>query len=239
MDELLQEMIDPEPPRRDAARRRRLWASIAVFGLAGVGITSLTTSALFTDTDTVAGDLLTGTVDISSALAGSDLATTLSIPASGMAPNGTYTGQVTVTNAGSLELRYGVRYFAVQKSTGLVASPTLGTTVTSGDLRNVLSLAVYPPASGATCQATTAPTAVTGSTSSTLGAVAQLDNTGATQTILGDPANTATTYRTLASTKNEVLCVQVHMDATAGNQYQATGATITLQFDAEQTVNNP
>ena len=239
MDDLLQEMIDPEPPRRDAARRRRLWTTVGILGLAGVGITSLTTSALFTDTDTVAGDLLTGTVDISSALAGTDLSTTLAVPTSGMAPNGTYTGQVTVTNAGSLELRYGVQYAAVQANNTTIAQPTLGTAVTPGDLRDVLSLAVYPPASGATCQTTTPPTATANSTTSTLGAVAQLDNTGATVQILGDPTATGKTYRVLASTKNEILCIQVHMDANAGNQYQATGVNLTLKFDAEQTVNNP
>ena len=48
MDELLEEMIEPAPTRQDAGRRRRLWATGSVLALAAVGVTSLTTSALFT-----------------------------------------------------------------------------------------------------------------------------------------------------------------------------------------------
>ncbi len=65
MDDLLQEMIDPTPQRGDTSRWRRFGATAAIFALAGLGITSLTTSALFTDRESTAGDLLTGTVDLS------------------------------------------------------------------------------------------------------------------------------------------------------------------------------
>jgi len=44
MDDLLQEMIDPAPAPRDAPRRRRLWMTVAIVGLAVVGVTKLTTA---------------------------------------------------------------------------------------------------------------------------------------------------------------------------------------------------
>lgn len=49
MDELLEEMITPAPSPTEVARRRRLYSSVAIIALAVVGVTSLTTSALFTD----------------------------------------------------------------------------------------------------------------------------------------------------------------------------------------------
>ena len=56
MDDLLQEMIDPAPVHHDAPRRRRLWTTVAIVGLAAVGATTLTTSAIFTDNDATSAD---------------------------------------------------------------------------------------------------------------------------------------------------------------------------------------
>ena len=56
MDDLLQEMIDPAPAHHDAPRRRRLWTTVAIVGLAAVGATTLTTSAIFTDNDATSAD---------------------------------------------------------------------------------------------------------------------------------------------------------------------------------------
>lgn len=243
MDDLLQEMIDPEPPRRDAARRRRLWASIAVFSLAAVGVTSLTTSALFTDTDSVAGDLLTGTVDISSQMA------QFTLPTGGLAPGDTVTDEVTVTNSGSLQLRYAILYEAASEAASSIApssiqSPTLGTTPSpgTGDLRNMLSLSVWPK-SGTTCTGAPTPTSTTSNTSigGAVGVVNSDSTTGTNtfQPLLGSNITGQNTNdRTLGATASEVLCVSVHMDQTADNTYQYTAAKITLRFDAEQVVNN-
>ena len=57
MDDLLQEMIDPAPQRADVSRWRRLGATAAIFALAGLGITSLTTNALFTDFEQLADEV--------------------------------------------------------------------------------------------------------------------------------------------------------------------------------------
>ena len=70
MDDLLQEMIDPAPVHRDAPRRRRLWTTVAIVGLAAVGATTLTTSAIFTDNDSTSADIETGTVDLAIGRAG-------------------------------------------------------------------------------------------------------------------------------------------------------------------------
>ena len=222
MDELLQEMIDPEPPRRDAARRRRLWASIAVFGLAGVGITSLTTSALFTDTKTMAGDLLSGTVSV--VLDPTPGTTTLALNAGNIAPGDTVNAPVVVKNAGSLQLRYAISYDATQNNPATGAG--------TGDLRNMLALSILPLGTSPDCAS-----------------VPQADAIGSAPTIatstmtkiVGDPtAGQQAGDRTLiATTGTETLCVRLTFDKTADNTYQNTGATLNLQFDSEQTVNNP
>lgn len=118
MDELLREMITPPPPRRDPARRRRLVTTVAILGLAGLGMTSLVTSAIFTDhDDTGRTGILTGTVDIE---AGEDAAFTL--PAGRLAPGDQVFSPVTVTNDGSLALEYGVEYAATSSDEKGLAS---------------------------------------------------------------------------------------------------------------------
>lgn len=102
MDELLEEMIDPAPSRQDVARRRRGLATGAILVLAAVGVTSLTTSALFTDQDTLTGTLSTGSIVLDADGA------TFTMPVGGLAPGGSVVAPMQVTNAGSLALRYAV-----------------------------------------------------------------------------------------------------------------------------------
>src|SRR4051794_8024911 len=91
MDDLLQEMIEPPVSKYDVARRRRLISTVAILGLAAVGVTSLTTSALFTDRDDVGGNTFTtGTVNLA-ASAGS-----WSMKAAAMAPGDTAFATLTV-----------------------------------------------------------------------------------------------------------------------------------------------
>lgn len=242
MDDLLQEMIDPEPPRHDVARRRRLWASVGVFGLAVVGITSLTTSALFTDRDSVAGDLVSGTVNITSGM------TQFTMPTGGLAPKDVVDNEITVKNDGSLQLRYGISYSADSEPVSAVTPPPSPSPVAPspspsvvGDLRNVLSLAVWPKGAATTCVGTPAgatPTATPSPDAATNGAVATINSgaSGTFQPLLG-ASDGRTNYRTLDSGTSEVLCVRLVM-ADADNTYQYTAAHLTLQFDAVQTVNN-
>ena len=52
MDDLIREMLEPERPAPGVvARRRRFVATTTIIGLAAIGVTSLTTNALFTDQD--------------------------------------------------------------------------------------------------------------------------------------------------------------------------------------------
>ena len=219
MDELLQEMIDPEPPRRDAARRRRLWTTIAVLGLAGVGITSLTTSALFTDTQTVAGDLVTGTVSVT---LDPNSTAKLVLNAGNIAPGDTVNAPVVVKNAGSLQLRYAISYDAAKNNPA-------GSTA-AGDLRDKLALSILPLGTNASCAAVPQAAALGSTTAITAAAFTP---------IVGDPTvGYQAGDRTLDTTGTETLCVRLVFDKTADNTYQSTGATLNLQFDAEQTVNN-
>jgi len=151
MDELLNEMIDPARPRGDVSRWRRFGATAAIFALAGLGITSLTTSALFTDRETIAGDLLTGTVD----LALVDEGGAFELATMGLAPGTQVAKALQVVNGGSLALRYGVSYDPTAPVTTLPLAPDLGdgSTPASGNLDEWLTLTIDPVASTAACTA--------------------------------------------------------------------------------------
>ncbi len=124
MDELLREMITPPPPRRDPARRRRLVATAAILGMAGLGMTSLVTSAIFTDRhDAGRTGITTGSVDLE---AGDDVQ--VQLPAGALAPGDDVYSPITVTNAGSLALVYRVDYSATNPDQKALA-PQLGMTL--------------------------------------------------------------------------------------------------------------
>ena len=223
MDELLEEMIEPAPTRQDAGRRRRLWATGSVLALAAVGVTSLTTSALFTDQDTLSGAISTGTIVLDATGA------QFTLPVGGLAPGGTVVAPLTVQNSGSLQLRY-----AVSTSAATTAPPA--GTPGEGDLRTVLRARVLADATCTVESTATAP--VLGDTQTVGGAEFGLP-TGLTP-IVGDPATGADPGdRELAGvTGAETLCVRVDMSRDAGNEFQNTAAELTFQLDSEQTVNN-
>lgn len=223
MDELLEEMIDPAPSRQDVARRRRGWATGSILVLAAVGVTSLTTSALFTDQDALTGTISTGTV----VLAADGAAFTM--PVGGLAPGGAVVAPLTVNNTGSLELRYVVSVSAAQATTG---TGTAGT----GDLRTQLRARVLEDAACTLQTSATAPEL--GDTQDLVGSEFGLP--ADLTPIVGDPATGAQTGdRVLAGvTGSETLCVRVDMALAADNTYQNTAAELTFQLDSEQTVNN-
>lgn len=223
MDELLEEMIDPAPSRQDVARRRRGWATGSILALAAVGVTSLTTSALFTDQDSLTGTISTGTV----VLAAEGVEFTM--PVGGLAPGGTVVAPMTVSNTGSLELRYVLSVSA--------ASTTPGTgTPGSGDLRTQLRARVLQDATCTLESSAAAP--VLGDTQDLVGQEFGLP--GDLTPIVGDPATGEQTGdRVLAGvTGAETLCVRVDMALGADNTFQNTAAELTFQLDSEQTVNN-
>ena len=199
---------------RRRTRRTRLALAISVGILAavsvGAGVTSL---ALFTDQKTVSANAFTtGTITL-----GTNPSTAL-VTFANMAPGDVVTAPMTVSNTGSLALRY-----AVSSST---------TNTDAKGLAATLNMAVK---SGVTT-CTTAGFATDGTSVYTgiLGAVGPAvtkvigDNTSGQQT--GD--------RTLAAAGNEILCFQVTLPLATGNALQAATTTATFTFDAEQTKNN-
>ncbi|GIG37439.1 hypothetical protein Cpa01nite_28200 [Cellulomonas pakistanensis] len=205
MDELLREMIEPPAPRRDPARRKRLIATVGILGLAGLGMTSLVTSAIFTDNDeTGRSGIITGSVDIE---AGEDAAFTL--PPGNLAPGDEIYSPVTVTNAGSLALVYGVQYAATSDASGLAGTLTLDLFAVPAAQCTEAGLA------GATAIGTSGP---------------GLAGT-ATPIVAGD--------RSLFSGAAEDLCARISVPTELGNQYQNASADLQLTFLAEQDPTDP
>ncbi len=223
MDDLIEEMIEPAPPPEARQRRRRLVTTVAVLGLAGIGLTSLTTGAIFTDNEDVGGAITTGTVDI----AAGDL--TFAAPPVDLAPGGSSFATVAVTNSGSLALRYAVSY-AAPAGTAPSSAPDITPSPDPGYLGDQLTPRVYTTA---TCTAEG-----TASLEPLAPAVTGLTEGGGL--LLGDATvGQQAGDRTLASTDSEPLCVRLDLATDADNAYQNTAVDLQLHFAAEQVVNNP
>lgn len=182
-------------------RRTRVALSLGVL-VTGVWATTL---AVFTGSASVGGnDFTMGTVDI----AASPAAALLTLGA--MAPGDSVTAPLTVSNAGTLQLRYAM----AGSATGDAAlAAALGVTVRSG----------VSDCSEAGFAASGTPVA-----SGTLAAV-----------WFGDPAQGAHAGdRVLPGGWSEVLCFQASLPLSAADALQGTAATGTFVFSAEQTANN-
>lgn len=194
---------------------RKLTASILVLGLFG-GLVSLSVVALFTDTASVGSNTFTtGTVDITTS------PVSALITFSNMAPGDKVTNPITVTNAGSLALRYAV-------------SSTADDTDLKG-LRAQLDLRVWDEAveadAGTTCNATPPATLLYGPGDLGSSPAIAIFGSATSGPQAGD--------RALAAAASEVLCFQAELPLSTGNAYQNATTTATFTFDAEQTANNP
>ena len=187
-------------------------ASLVVIGLlAGIG--AFGALSVFTDTASVPSNTFTvGTVDISTSPASA------LVTYNGMAPGDKVTQPLTVSNAGSLELRYAVTSQATNTdSKGLRAQLDLRiksgvTTCTNGGFDTDGTL-LYGAAD--------------------LGGDPAID-------VIGDPTQGADSGdRTLAASGSEVLCFQVALPSSTGSAYQNATTTATFNFEAEQTSSNP
>jgi len=214
MDDLLREMIQPAAPSaHDRARRWRLVASAATLALAAVGVTSLTTSALFSDTDTVTGSAFTtGSVDVALAPG----ANFLSIDK--MAPGDTAYRSLTVNNPGSLEFRYS-------------ATKSWTDSTPEFALSDVLQLSTFALPAGAECSATA-------DQGVNVRPAGPLTAQGAT--LFGDATTGFQDGdRTIPAGNAEVLCFHIVLPTTVGADYRASTSTLSIQVSAEQTANNP
>jgi predicted ribosomally synthesized peptide with SipW-like signal peptide len=190
---------------RGNAAKLLLSAAVVLVGLATVTVTSL---ALFTDSAAVGANVFTtGTIDINATPASA----VVTMPA--MAPGDQVTAPLTVSNDGTLELRYAIE----STTTEDVLAGELVLTVKSG--------------------VTTCDDANWAADGTTLYA-GQLGSTG-TDAIVGlAAAGIDAGDRVLVASTNEVLCLNVTLPlaSTAG---QGVTTTATLDFLAEQTANNP
>jgi spore coat-associated protein N len=194
---------------RTRTRRRVLLILGAALTVAtiGVGAASL---ALFTSTANVPANTFTaGTVVIST-----NPASAL-VTLAAMAPGDAVTAPITVSNTGTLDLRYAITSVA-----------------TNADAKGLKDQLVLTIKSGvATC--TNAAYAATG----TIEYTGDLDSTAGK--LVGDPASGADPGdRVLTAGTNEVLCFHVSLPLATGNGFQAATTTATFTFDAEQTKNN-
>jgi hypothetical protein len=132
-----------------------------------------------------------------------------------MAPGDKDTAPITISNDGSLQLRYAVTSTTTEDTLAaqlnLIIKENV-TTCTNAGFDTDGSLVSGPMALGST----------TG------------DN------IIGDPAQGADAGdRSLSASNSETLCVQVSLPSSSGNAYQNLTTTATFDFQAEQVSSNP
>lgn len=188
---------------------RKLVATIAVLA-ALVALLSLSVLAVFTDTASVpANTFSTGTVAISTN------PTTALVTFSDMVPGDQVTNPVTVSNDGSLELRYAV----TSTTTEDTLAAQLDLTIKSG--------------------VTTCTNAGFGVDGTVVYATGDLGSTAGVN-VIGDPTQGAQAGdRTLAASANETLCFNVSLPSSTNNTFQGLTTTATFAFQAEQTQSNP
>ena len=185
--------------------KKSLLFSLMVIGAVAVMITAAT-SAVFTDTATTSTNTFTtGTLDISASTPA-----TFTLPLDGLAPGDVVNSSITVTNLGSLQLRY-----------------AMTTAVTNSDATFPLTtqLTFQIKTVGAGCLAFDGTSIYSGSL---------------TAAVIGLPAaGPDAGDRPLAASGSEVLCLRATLPGTAGNDYQGDTGSAIFTFSAEQTRNNP
>ncbi len=178
--------------------------------LTGVGLLSQRVVAVFTSTASVGSNTFsTGTVALTTA------PTTALVTLSAMAPGDQVTAPITVTNGGTLDLRYAVT-----------------STTTENTLAGQLALTIK---SGVT----TCTNAGFGGSGTVLYGAATLGSTTGVN-VVGNPTQGAQAGdRTLTAGTNETLCFNVSLPLSSSSTYQGLTTTATFAFQGEQTKNNP
>ncbi|MGE0228674.1 MAG: TasA family protein [Dehalococcoidia bacterium] len=196
--------------------KRSVFMSLAVIGLVAAMITAAT-SAVFTDAATSTDNTFnTGTLDIQLKDDNEGPAddVSASITFENMAPGDSVAKPVTVSNPGSLGLRY--------------ALTSSSTNDNKKDLADQIVLKIVKVADAGSCGASAFSGSPTYAYNGALGKAA-----------FGDVATGAQSGdRSLAAAGSEVLCLQASLPIATGNEFQGAATTTTLTFTAEQTANN-
>lgn len=189
--------------------KRKLALTVVILALL-VGVLTMSALAVFTDSQAVtANTFSTGTIDISTS------PTTALVTYSSMLPGDQVTAPITVSNAGSGDLRYAV----TSTTTEAVLAAQLDLTIKSG--------------------VTTCSNAGFTVDGTVVYATGDLGSTGG-MNVIGDPTQGAQAGdRSLAAAASEVLCFNVSLPLSSGNTFQNLSTTATFTFQAEQTRNNP
>ena len=187
----------------------KLAMTLAMLATAGTTMGLTFSGAVFTDTEVLASNTFSsGTVLLSTS------PTSAVVALSGMAPGSTVTGAVTVSNDGSLELRYAM----ASQTTEAALAAQLDMTVKTG--------------------VTTCTTAGFGTDGTVVYGPGDLGGTTEVA-VLGDKTTGAQAGdRTLGASASETLCVQVTLPISTGNAFQGLTSTATFSFYAEQTASN-
>lgn len=184
---------------------------ILAIGIAIVGgIIGSRGLAVFTSTASVGSNTFsTGSVSLTTA------PTTALVTLTAMAPGDQVTAPITVTNAGTLDLRYAI----TSTTTETTLAAQLSLTIKSG--------------------VTTCSNAAFGASGTVIYGPGILGTTGGTN-VVGNPTQGAQAGdRTLTAGTNEILCFNVSLPLASGNTFQGLTDTATFAFDGEQTKNNP
>ncbi|WP_029289733.1 TasA family protein [Cellulomonas sp. HZM] len=228
MDDLLQEMIDPAPAPRDRPRRRRLWTTVVIVGLAALGVTSLTTSALFSDQEKSGAQINTGSLDLKT-----DQSLDFTVPFDNMLPGAQVVAPITIKNDGSLAFAYSVSAAASDDPT--TGNPDLGNgdDPGTGVLRTKLHLDLFKVGTADCTLAGVAGRTPVGGSAGTWGIP------GTATLVLGTTHAADAANPRVDAGDTTHLCARVSFDEAAGNEFQNTASTVTLTFDAMQLTFDP
>ena len=212
------QVTPPAPPsgdRRRGSLALRLVASVAALGVVG-GIFTIASLAVFTDTDQLPTNTFsTGDIDLTTD------PTSASFTVSGMAPGDVEYRPITVSNLGSLQLRYSLRSqttedvlasqlnLRIRQVDTCTAAGWAADTTTSTDWDGVLGSSIAPgtqlfgnPAQGVQ------------------GGERVLDGAG-------------------GANDSEIMCFRVELPLSSDNTYEGLSTTANFTFESEQTKNNP
>ena len=201
-------VVSASDQRSRSGTAAKVLGTIAVLASA-LGLVTVSSLALFTDSaQSGPNTFSTGTVDISTNPANA------AFSPGAMAPGDEVVAPITVTNGGSLDLRYAVTSTTTEDALAAQLRLTVRVGVADCTVANW-------DASGTEIR----PAGVLGTTSGS-----GLIGNAATGNQAGD--------RTLSSGVSETLCLHVELPITTGNSFQGQTTTATFDFAAEQTRNN-